>query len=92
MRCFTRAVLCFQTHFGIFKIICIFMEIVILVLETRKLDIVGSLLWIFGDDDELAIVVLCASSSFDCADPVSCLVLELQVPWVPPGTLQVTSR
>jgi len=42
----------------------------------------------FGDD-ELAIVVLCASSSFDCADPVSCLLLQLQVPRVPSRYLQV---
>ena len=46
----------------------------------------------FGDDDELAIVVLCASSSFDCADPVSCLVLQLQVPRVPSRYTLGTSR
>ena len=37
---------------------------------------------------------MCASSSVDCADPVSCLAPELQVPQVPPGTsryLQVPS-
>lgn len=60
LRCFTSAVLCFQTHFGLFKIICIFMEIVILVLETRKLDIVGSLLfWILGTTKWQSLYCVC---------------------------------
>ena len=52
-------------HFGHFKIICIFMVFVILVLETRKLDIVGSLLLLifWGATKRRSIVVLCVQAA-----------------------------
>ena len=89
LRCFTSAVLCFQTHFGLFKIICIFMGIVILVLETRKLDIVGSLLlWILGTTKWQSLYCVC-KQQFWLRGP--CELSGARAPSTP-GYLQVPFR